>query len=111
MRTFAVHAGLIVLACAAAACEQERDPIQVDGTIVTVVNQTPNDWQSVEVWVNDHYRATAKSVPAGGRLDIPLRNLVTGFGQRYDPLRQQVSGVEVTALGGIRLVWGHGRRR
>jgi hypothetical protein len=109
-----VRLACVVIALAAPACGEERDPIQVEGAIVTVTNSSSDEWQDVEVWVNDHYRATADSVPAGGRLDVPLRNMVTGFGQRYDPRRQPVSGIEVTARstgGDVRLVWGAGRRR
>jgi hypothetical protein len=106
-------AGVITIA-AVAACVPKPDPIQVHGNRIAVQNQTSSDWREVEVWVNDHYRATAKTVLAGGRLDIPLRNLVAGFGQRFDPVRQPVSGIEVTAEsadGAVKLVWGQGRKR
>jgi hypothetical protein len=95
-------------------CASRPDPIQVQGHRIAIENQSTSDWRDVEVWVNHHYRATAKHVAAGGRFDIPLRLLVTGFGQPFDPARQRVSGIEVTArsnAGDVRLVWGEGRKR
>jgi hypothetical protein len=109
----AAIAGAIVFA-ASTGCKGKLDPIQVHGTRIAVENQTSSEWRDVEVWVNHHYRATAKTVAAGGRLDIPVRLLVTGFGQPFDPVRQRVSGIEVTARsadGDVRLVWGEGRKR
>ncbi|MBI2835844.1 MAG: hypothetical protein HYX76_15605 [Acidobacteria bacterium] len=57
---------------------------------------------------------TAPALAAEGRLDVPLGAFVAGFGQRFDPRRQKVTGVEVTAesaSGPVRLTWGAGRRR
>jgi hypothetical protein len=108
-----VLAGAIVL-FVSSGCRSKPDPIQVHGTRIAVENQTSGEWRDVEVWVNHHYRATAKTLAAGGRLDIPVRLLVTGFGQPFDPVRQRVSGIEVTArsaAGDVRLVWGEGRKR
>jgi len=65
--------------------------------------------------VNDHYRVTAATLAARGRLVVPLSSFVAGFGQRFDRARAAVHGVEVTAktAGGepVRLTWGRGRRR
>ncbi len=113
----AVQAGLLLLCGAAAArCEREREPpILVQERRVTVRNDTAVVWTDLEVWVNDHYRVTARRLEPGGRLDVPLDAFVAGFGQRFDVRRQAVFGVEVTARDGagrpVRLVWGKGRRR
>jgi len=91
------------------------EPITFAGRAITVENQTGGEWQNVEVWLNDHYRVTRSRMAPGERFSIPLTAFVAGFGQRFDPARQTIRGVEVTASapGGrpIKLVWGSGRRR
>jgi len=99
-----------------AACETAPPPpITVSGGTLAVQNQTTAEWRNVEVWVNDHYRVTKSVMPAGERFDIPLTAFVAGFGQRFDPARQVVQGVEVTAVAEdgtpVKLVLGRGRRR
>jgi hypothetical protein len=90
-------------------------PIAVSGRTLTVQNQTTAEWRNVEVWVNDHYRVTKSVMPAGERFAIPLTAFVAGFGQRFNPARQVVQGVEVTASTKdgkqVKLVLGRGRRR
>ena len=92
-----------------------RRDILVESNRVVVTNLSTARWSNLEVWVNDHYRAVASELQPDQRLDVPLATLVAGFGQRYDPRRQSVYGVEVTASGSdgrpVRLVWGKGRRR
>jgi hypothetical protein len=103
-----------VAIAALASCRATRDPIVVQHSTITVENQTRAEWTALEIWVNDHYRAMAPSLAAGGRLDVPLSVFVAGFGQRFDRNRQPVHGVEVTAksaAGDVRLIWGKGRRR
>ncbi len=107
---------LICLAVLASACKGEAPaPITFSGTQLAVENQTADDWQNVEIWVNDHYRVTKSTMPAGERFGVPLNAFVAGFGQRFDPRRQVVQGVEVTATtkagAPVRIVWGRGRRR
>jgi hypothetical protein len=108
-------AALFAVLLASGACSETREPIVVHRTTVVVENQSGADWTSVEVWVNDHYRVTTQSLAAGGRLDVPLTTLVAGYGQRFDPRRYRVFGVEVTAKtpagDPVRLTWGKGRRR
>ena len=82
---------------------------------IVVENLTADEWQNVEVWLNDHYRVTKSRMPPGERFSIPLSAFVAGFGQRFDAARQTIRGVEVSAAapGGraVKLVWGAGRRR
>lgn len=124
MRSSAAACAVVVLWFAAgiAACRTERpDPIAIKGAVLTVENQTEVEWRNVEIWVNDHYRVTKPRMPPGERFSVPLTAFVEGFGRRFDPRRQAVRGIEVTAeahdpassAGGwpIRLVWGTGRRR
>ncbi len=96
-------------------CREVRSPIRIEGRQLTVENMTGGDWQNVEIWVNDHYRVTRSRMPAGERLGVPLDAFVAGFGQRFNPAKQVVQGVEVTAVGPggtpVTVTWGHGRRR
>jgi hypothetical protein len=99
-----------------AACRTPpAEPITFADKAVVVENATADEWQNVEVWVNDHYRVTRSRMVPGERFSIPLSAFVAGFGQRFDPVRQGVRGVEVTAAGPggrpVKLDWGTGRRR
>ena len=91
------------------------NPAKPGRYLVTIENQTSADWSDVEVWLNDHYRVTAASLGAKGRLEASLNVFVAGFGQRFDHRRQYVFGLEVTARSArgapVKLVWGKGRRR
>lgn len=105
----------LALSGSVAACQEARRPIRVDSRVLTVENTSNAEWVQVEIWLNDHYRVTRPRMPPGERLDVPLDAFVAGFGQRFDPRRQVVRGVEVTATtesgSPVTLVWGGGRRR
>jgi hypothetical protein len=107
----ALAAGLLAPGCSG----DPTTPIRVEGQTVSVENRSPDAWENVEIWLNDHYRVTRSRMPAGERFDVPLNAFVAGFGQRFVPGRQVVKGIEVTATGrggqAVRLVWGEGRRR
>ncbi|MDO8835833.1 MAG: hypothetical protein Q7V01_09560 [Vicinamibacterales bacterium] len=109
-------AGLLVAVLLLSSCSgQEPEPVFVEGRVLTVQNLTGEDWLAVEIWLNHHYRVTRAAMPAGERFSVPLDTFVAGFGQRFNPNRQAVQGIEVTATttGGkpVRLVWGEGRRQ
>ncbi|MCU0248644.1 MAG: hypothetical protein MUE61_00405 [Vicinamibacterales bacterium] len=91
------------------------EPITFTDRAVVVENLTTDEWQNVEVWLNDHYRVTKSRMPPGERFSIPFSAFVAGFGQRFDAARQPIRGIEVAAAapGGraVKLVWGTGRRR
>jgi len=91
------------------------EPITFEGRAIVVENLTADEWQNVEVWLNDHYRVTKSRMPPGERFSIPLSAFVAGFGQRFDAARQPIRGVEVAATGPagrpVKIVWGAGRRR
>jgi hypothetical protein len=93
----------------------ERQPILVSEGRVVVTNLTGTAWSNVDIWLNDYYRAQARSLAPEQRLEVPLNVFVAGFGQRFDPARQQPEGLELTARGArgepITLRWGRGRRR
>ena len=107
---------LLPLLPASSACSQSGRPvITTQESTVTVENQTAENWTNLEVWLNDHYRVTARTLDAGGRLTVPLDAFVAGYGQRFDRRRQTPFGIEVTARTSsgreVTFVWGKGRRR
>ena len=81
----------------AAACSPSPGPIEVVENNVVIRNQTSRDWRDVVITVNDHFRGGAPHLPAQGRLNAPLSQFQSGFGQRYQISRQHVFKVEVTA--------------
>lgn len=107
---------LLALACAlASGCTEERPAILIQETAISVENQSGDAWSGIEIWLNDHYRVTARTLEPDGRLVVPLDAFVAGYGQRFDRRRQTPFGIEVTARAAsgreVRLVWGKGRRR
>lgn len=97
------------------ACGETSPAIEVQDRTVQVRNQSGEAWSNVEVWLNDHYRVTAATLEAGGRLEIPLDTFVAAYGRRFDRRRQAPFGIEVTARTAsgedVTLSWGKGRRR
>jgi hypothetical protein len=108
---------LVVAAMLAGGCADTLDPLVVSSAErrITVTNTSDEEWRDVEVWVNHHYRAVATSLGPKGRMTAPLGSFVAGFGQRFDPAKQTVVGVEVTATTAsgkpVKLTWGEGRKR
>jgi hypothetical protein len=80
----------------AASCSKPEDPIQVDQSAITVLNQTDNDWKNVLITVNDHFRGQVPVLKAAGRLNAPMSQFETGFGQRW-PASQRATKIVVTA--------------
>lgn len=86
------------LALAMAGCSKPPvEPLKLDGNTLTVDNGSSRDWTNVEVWLNTYYRVTAASIPAGGRVQMPLDTFVAGFGQRFDFHRMQITDLRLTA--------------
>jgi hypothetical protein len=98
-----------------ACSEAVPQSIVVEVDRISVFNVTDAAWSDIEVWLNDHYRMQAGRLAAGQRLDLPTRSFAASLGQRFDPAKQSLRGVEVTARGAdgkaVRLTWGDGRRR
>ena len=97
------------------ACDAPRDAIVVDEGMVVIENQTPREWRSVRITVNDHFTGGVASLLPGGRLTAPLSDFQTGFGQKFDRGRQSVFKIEVTATEPdgtpVKLAWGQDQRR
>ena len=51
--------------------------------MVTVLNQTEQDWKEVLITVNDHFRGFVPVLKADGRANAPLNQFTTGHGQRW----------------------------
>ena len=88
-------AGALLLA---AGCRTDVPPIRQHGSWIVVENQTKSPWKDVTVTVNAYYRGVSPALSAGGRLEAPLANFVTGLGQRFNTAREHVSRVEVRAV-------------
>jgi hypothetical protein len=105
---------LLVVVLLAAACSPRPERLTIEGRTVTVYNDSGEAWKAVEVWVNDHYRASRDTIAAGERVDIPVDRLMAGFGRRFGA-DEQITGIEVQATDEsgdpVRLTWGTGRRR
>jgi len=105
---------LAVLIACGAACDAPRDPIIVEGGIISIENQTDVEWKNVIVTVNDHFSGGVPSLAPGGRISEPFGKFQTAFGQKFDTGRQSVFKVEVTATDPtgkpIKLAWGHDKK-
>ena len=86
------------LAIAMAGCSKPPvEPLKLDGNMLTVENRSTRDWTGVEIWLNRNHRVTVKSIPAGGRMQVPLDAFVAGFGQRFNFRRTQITDLRLTA--------------
>ena len=107
---------LLVAQLFAAGCSDPEDPIDVDGNAITVLNQSDHDWRNVLIVVNDHFRGGASVLKANGRLNAPVSQFDTGYGQRWQmgtPIRKVVVTAEAANGDPVKLEWqiGQGRRR
>jgi hypothetical protein len=106
----ALTAAAILTFMLAGACSAPRDSIVVDEGMLTVENQTDQEWRNVRITVNHHFSGGVASLAPGGRLNAPLSQFQTGFGQKFDRGRQSVFKVEVTARAAdgktVTLTWG-----
>ncbi|MCA1559376.1 MAG: hypothetical protein LC804_03575 [Acidobacteria bacterium] len=108
-RHAAIAATITIVVCMAA-CASPRDPIIINDGMLVLENQSRREWRNVVITVNDHFRGGTRSLAAGGRLNAPLRDFQTGFGQKYDRGRMSVFKVDVTATDSegtpVKLHWG-----
>jgi hypothetical protein len=92
---------LAILLPLIAACgkPQEIDPLQLDGSRLTINNRTKDDWNDVQVWINRQYHVAAPSVVAGQRMDVSLDAFLDVYGNHLYYRRQQIRDVHLTAKG------------
>ena len=65
--------------------------------MLTVHNQTAQDWNEVRIDLNTYFRITPSKIRAGSRFQAPLDVFVAGFGQRFDFRRMQIHSLKLTA--------------
>ena len=86
------------------------EPIELADGAVTVSNQTGRDWQSVRIWVNDHYSGGARTIAAGSFVREPLSRFVAAQGQTFNAASTKITSVVVLATDAsgspVRVVWG-----
>jgi hypothetical protein len=89
----------LLAALLAAGCLKGRkvDPLQLDGNLLTAVNQSEQDWNDVEIWINRQFRVTAPTIAASQAFRAPLDHFVTGYGQRFNFSRMQIRDVRLNA--------------
>jgi hypothetical protein len=73
------------------------EPLKLDGNMLTVDNRSSSDWNDVVILLNRNHSVRAASIPAGGRLQVPLDTFVAGFGQRFDYRRTQITDLRLKA--------------
>ena len=99
----------IVALITLSACGKPDPPIAVAEGMVTVINQTDQDWKEVLITVNDHFRGFVPVLKAQGRANAPLSQFTTGHGQRWT-MGTYVKTVDVTAKNAdgtdVKLSWG-----
>ena len=82
--------------------------------MVTVQNQTQQDWKEVLITVNDHFIGFLPVLKAEGRANAPLSQFNTGHGQRWTsgtPVRT-VDVVAKSADGTpVKLTWGRDEKK
>lgn len=87
------------LGCLAfAACSKPQiDPLVLDGPQLQISNETADEWRDVEIWLNRYFRATVHSIPAHSRYRVPLSSFVSGYAQKFDFGRMQITALRLTA--------------
>jgi hypothetical protein len=77
--------------------EPPRETLRLEGNMLTVDNQTAQDWTSVEIYLNTYFRVTASTIRARSRFQAPLDVFVAGFGQRFDLRRTPIRSLKLIA--------------
>jgi hypothetical protein len=92
-------AALVLLVFAIVACARKPpiEPLKLDGNMLTIDNRSANDWTGVEIWLNRNHSVRMASIPAGGRVQVPLDTFVAGFGQRFNYRRTQITDLRLKA--------------
>ena len=90
-------------------CSTPPPPVSLSEGMVTVLNQTDQDWKDVLITVNDHFRGFVPTLKADGRATASLSQFDTGHGQRWSQ-GTYVKTIVVTAKAAdgtdVKLEWG-----
>ena len=89
---------VLALALGATACSgPTRAPMQLDGNRLTVYNDTPEEWQNIEIVLNHHFRVQPKNMGPGDIFQAPLDVFVAGYGQRFNFKTMQITDLRLKA--------------
>jgi hypothetical protein len=97
LRVVAVSAALLSMMGAAACSSPKIEPLVLQGNMLAVNNTTDESWSDVAIWVNRYFRAIVPSIPAHSRADLTLDSFISGYGQRFDRHRIQLTDLKLTA--------------
>src|ERR1700704_3249549 len=97
LRAFVRLAALFGIIAVAGCSRTVAEPLQLDRGMLTVDNHSASEWTNVEIWVNQYFRATAPSIAARGRFQVPLNAFVSGYGRRFDFAHMQIRDVRLSA--------------
>jgi hypothetical protein len=86
-----------VLLSVAACAEDPRPAMHLEGTRLTVYNDTEEEWRNVEIILNHHFRITPKDIPPDGIVQAPLDIFVAGYGQRFNFNTMQITDLRLKA--------------
>jgi hypothetical protein len=86
------------LACLTLACASKPpvDPLQLEGSRLTVNNRTADSWNDVEIKINRQYRVVIPQILAGQRFDVSLEAFLDVYGNHFRYARQQVKDVHLS---------------
>jgi hypothetical protein len=103
-------AAALLLALLAVSCTERPEPVTLADNTITVENQTSREWRNIVITVNDHFSGGAPSLAPKGRLNAPLSQFKTAYGQRFAIASQPVQKIEVSATDSngapVTLSWG-----
>ena len=105
---------LLAIVLGGAGCSDPPPPISVGEGMVTVLNQSDQDWKDVLITVNDHFRGFVPVLKAEGRANAPLNQFTTGYGQRWatgTPVRTVDVAARKTDGTDVKLTWGRDERK
>jgi len=74
-----------------------KEPLKLQGNVIVVTNVSKDEWTHVEIWLNRNFRMITPSIPPGREFQATLDTFVTGFGQRFNFKRMQVTDVRLMA--------------
>jgi len=87
------------LALTAACRSRPVEALQLNGSQLTVVNHSGAEWRDVEVWINRQFRVTTPLILSNQAYHAALDHFVTGYGQRFNFSRMQITDVRLNAKG------------
>ncbi len=97
MKRLLLAAAVVVLAGTWACTEKSRPALNLDGSRLTIFNDTDEEWQNVEVILNHHFRIQPKNIEPDGIVQAPLDIFVAGYGQRFNFKTMQITDLRLKA--------------